>query len=465
MALAFSTGMSVPSRSRRNGNAISRKAPIFTVSAVLGAGFAVGAWMIGAFATVQTMAPNQAAPMSLQARLGVVTQIQKPHLLASTSQADRLIRVNKFQRISGGPDNKSGRLEGAQFAQLAASRPHVDEVKSNVANALQEAELAKQTELFAALAAKRPATEQLKSTLSAALNDTVLVAPATQMAWNDQDDADDAADDGVQVAALETPAEAAVKQALGQAEDEGLPMAGPLPIRRPPANALAMAIAPSAERAQPAKPTQVAKPPVAAKDEDDEEDEKPTALAFARPENPIKSTARSVPWPDRGNGGTRIAVYDISAGVVHMPNGEKMEAHSGIGEMRDNPKFTHVKMRGPTPPGTYKLSMRESLFHGVAAIRLTPVDGRAPQGRTGLLAHSFLLRNRGDSHGCVAFADYPRFLKAFQRGEITHMVIVARHDGRIPAISVKSDGGSRNAESASDNGPRRTLVDYLKRDG
>ena len=25
---------------------------------------------------------------------------------------------------------------------------------------------------------------------------------------------------------------------------------------------------------------------------------------------------------------------------------------------------------------------------------------------------------------CVAFADYPRFLRAFKRGEITHMVIV-----------------------------------------
>jgi hypothetical protein len=115
-----------------------------------------------------------------------------------------------------------------------------------------------------------------------------------------------------------------------------------------------------------------------------------------------------------------------------MPNGIKLEAHSGIGSMRDNPRFTHVKMRGPTPPGTYKLSMRESLFHGVAAIRLTPVDGKAPQGRTGLLAHSFLLRVRGDSHGCVAFAEYDRFLKAFQRGEVTHMVIVPKYDGKRP---------------------------------
>ncbi len=126
------------------------------------------------------------------------------------------------------------------------------------------------------------------------------------------------------------------------------------------------------------------------------------------------------------HGGGKVAYYDISAGVVHMPNGEKLEAHSGIGEMRDNPKYTHVTMRGPTPPGTYKLSMRESLFHGVAAIRLTPTNGIAPKGRVGLLAHSYLLRRRGDSHGCVAFADYKRFLRAFQSGQVDTMIIVPK---------------------------------------
>ena len=97
--------------------------------------------------------------------------------------------------------------------------------------------------------------------------------------------------------------------------------------------------------------------------------------------------------------------------------------------MRDNPNYVHVKMKGPTPPGTYKVTMRESLFHGVAAVRLTPVNGIAPHGRDGLLAHSYLLRNRGDSHGCVAFEEYPRFLKAFKRGEISHMVIVKSMKG------------------------------------
>lgn len=126
-------------------------------------------------------------------------------------------------------------------------------------------------------------------------------------------------------------------------------------------------------------------------------------------------------WPGIG---TKVAIYDVSGAKVYMPDGTILEAHSGIGEMRDKPQFAHVKMRGPTPAGTYKVTMREALFHGVEAVRLTPTNGVAPLGRVGLLAHSYLLRKRGDSHGCVAFADYPKFLKAFKRGHITTMVIV-----------------------------------------
>ena len=121
-----------------------------------------------------------------------------------------------------------------------------------------------------------------------------------------------------------------------------------------------------------------------------------------------------------------IAVYDISAGVVHMPNGDKLEAHSGLGDMMDDARYIHVKMRGPTPPGTYKLTMRESLFHGVEAIRLTPTDGKKPFGRDGLLAHTYMLRRPGESNGCVSFRDYARFLAAFKRGEVKQMVVVPR---------------------------------------
>lgn len=128
-----------------------------------------------------------------------------------------------------------------------------------------------------------------------------------------------------------------------------------------------------------------------------------------------------IAWPQNRS---RVAIYDVSGATVYLPNGERLEAHSGIGALRDNPKHAHVKMRGPTPPATYALRMREQRFHGVEAVRLLPVDGVHPLGRDGLLAHSYMLRTPGDSNGCVVFADYPRFLAAFKAGKITHMVVV-----------------------------------------
>ncbi|MCX2696813.1 DUF2778 domain-containing protein [Ochrobactrum chromiisoli] len=118
------------------------------------------------------------------------------------------------------------------------------------------------------------------------------------------------------------------------------------------------------------------------------------------------------------------AIYDISAATVYLPNGEKLEAHSGIGPMRDNPRSVTQKNRGATPPHTYNLRMRESLFHGVAAIRLTPVDGRNPHNRDGLLAHTYMLGRNGDSNGCVVFKNYERFLRAFKRGEFDQLIVV-----------------------------------------
>lgn len=122
--------------------------------------------------------------------------------------------------------------------------------------------------------------------------------------------------------------------------------------------------------------------------------------------------------------GKRVAVYDISAATVTMPDGRVLEAHSGLGAMKDNPRYVKQKMNGPTPPDVYKLSMREKRFHGVAAIRMTPADGRTKHGRTGFLAHTALVRGTNGSHGCVAFKDYNTFLNAFKSGKITHMVVV-----------------------------------------
>ena len=47
-------------------------------------------------------------------------------------------------------------------------------------------------------------------------------------------------------------------------------------------------------------------------------------------------------------------------------------------------------------------------------------------GRSGILAHSYLLGPSGQSNGCVSFSDYPAFLDAFLRGEVKRLVVVER---------------------------------------
>lgn len=146
-------------------------------------------------------------------------------------------------------------------------------------------------------------------------------------------------------------------------------------------------------------------------DDDDDDDSMPS----------VKKT----PTVQRAANG--VAIYDIEAGTVYLPSGERLEAHSGLGNMRDNPRYVNQKNRGPTPPHTYALTLRESLFHGVQAIRLTPVGGQgAVYNRVGLLAHTYMLGRAGDSNGCVSFKDYRRFLAAYQRGEIRKLVVVPR---------------------------------------
>jgi Protein of unknown function (DUF2778) len=131
---------------------------------------------------------------------------------------------------------------------------------------------------------------------------------------------------------------------------------------------------------------------------------------------------REVSVPDDG----RTAVYDIAAQTVYMPNGRRLEAHSGYGELMDDVSQVHVRMQGPTPPNVYNLALREGLFHGVRAIRLKPIDESKMYGRAGLLAHSYLLGPNGQSNGCISFPDYPEFLKAFLKGEVTRIAVVER---------------------------------------
>lgn len=136
--------------------------------------------------------------------------------------------------------------------------------------------------------------------------------------------------------------------------------------------------------------------------------------------------AKQLPGP-----GAKVAVYDISSATVHMPNGEKLEAHSGLAHMQDDPGYITEKNRGPTPPNLYNLRMRESRFHGVEAIRLLPADGRKKYNRDGLLAHTYMYvggGSRSQSNGCVVFKEYERFLKAFKKGEIERLIVVQTMD-------------------------------------
>ncbi len=233
----------------------------------------------------------------------------------------------------------------------------------------------------------------------------------------------------IQVASLEPQTDETIATAV---DVFAIPESAPLPEGRPalasaaqkPA-AVAAAVPPVAAKPEkPAKPGKATRKPVV--------DEAPQALAYARPDKPRGGVAAA--FKDLFNAprsaGAGVAVYDISAATVYMPDGTRLEAHSGIGKMADNPRYVHVKMNGPTPPHVYNLRMRESRFHGVEAIRMLPVDGRNKFGRDGFLTHSYLLRGgREESHGCVAFADYPKFLRAFKQGKVKQIVVVPSISG------------------------------------
>jgi len=127
------------------------------------------------------------------------------------------------------------------------------------------------------------------------------------------------------------------------------------------------------------------------------------------------------------------AVYDISAHAVYLPNGLSLEAHSGMGSLKDDPEHVSVPNLGATPPAVYELKPRERLFHGVPALRMTPAEGSTANGRSGLLAHSYMLGPDGDSNGCVSIRNYDRFLKAFNDGEINRLVVVPSLGGATMA--------------------------------
>ncbi|HEX8416592.1 MAG TPA: DUF2778 domain-containing protein [Methylobacterium sp.] len=160
---------------------------------------------------------------------------------------------------------------------------------------------------------------------------------------------------------------------------------------------------------------------------------------------PVPSPMPSpLPSPEAGGG---TAVYDIGARTVTLPSGERLEAHSGLGASMDDPRYVHLRMRGATPPGTYDLTEREQPFHGVRALRMHPVGGSAAiHGRTGILAHTYMLGPSGASNGCVSFKDYEKFLQAYLRGEVQRIVVVAgRIPDRPPLVAGRSAGPTKRS--------------------
>ncbi len=83
---------------------------------------------------------------------------------------------------------------------------------------------------------------------------------------------------------------------------------------------------------------------------------KPTReAARAAPPAPLAASEESAHIADARNDSVsmpngRTAIYDIAAHAVYLPNGDRLEARSGLGSNLDDPRSVSVKNGGPTPP-------------------------------------------------------------------------------------------------------------------
>jgi Protein of unknown function (DUF2778) len=150
----------------------------------------------------------------------------------------------------------------------------------------------------------------------------------------------------------------------------------------------------------------------------------PTTLAYAATDDAGLGAAKNI----GGRYDRYTAVYDISAHTVYMPDGARLEAHSGLGSRLDDPSHPDERMHGVTPPNIYDLELREAPFHGVRALRMIPEDETKTFGRSGILAHTYMLGPNGDSNGCVSFRNYDAFLQAYLNHEIKRLAVVTRLD-------------------------------------
>jgi hypothetical protein len=380
MASVYSSARSASkSRRGRSGGVL--------FSALLACGVIAGS----AWAVVSTLGAMQEAASSLsEGKKNIAAALHVKPLETARQHAERMVKVAKFSRLS--PPSESD-LRQKQLTAEAIKIAHQRRISVQLASAVKR-EKAKALMLEAAFARAERSVDQEKA---------ISGEPALVTALLPENSArKDIQPFGLVMAKPETE------------EDNDILSDIPLPEARPALETVTIERKPTEE-----KPVERARREKT-KDKDKED------VAFAKPERSLfgdlfKSKGGSTGWPGRG---TKVAIYDVSNATVHMPDGTKLRAHSGIGKMRDNPDYEHIKMNGPTPAGIYRLKMRERRFHGVEAIRMLSVDGRDPKNRTGLLTHTNLLRGQKGSHGCVAFQNYEPFLNAFKRGRVTMLVVV-----------------------------------------
>ena len=134
-------------------------------------------------------------------------------------------------------------------------------------------------------------------------------------------------------------------------------------------------------------------------------------------------------------------LYDISKRAVYLPDGEKLEAHSGFGQFMDDPTSVARKDLGVTPPNVYAVTFREKPFHGVRALRMKPVGSGNMYGRDGILAHSYLLGAEGASNGCLSVRDYDKFLQAFEDGKFNKIIVLLSVEDPVPSVVASAQPG------------------------
>ncbi|WP_026283287.1 tlde1 domain-containing protein [Rhizobium sp. 2MFCol3.1] len=404
------------------GTSISRFSRSFRLmsgAGLIGASFAASAWVVTSIATMHAVAP---APY--KNAIGDIALVQHT---AAAAPKERNIHVSKFSRLQPlTAENRSSKRDRLltpdvlRAAFVGTSGPVIADAlpARTVVAAAQPSKVKDDAVAAAPQVASASSSDRIvipsKAEIAALEGPALLALAAMPKAASNEQQARvavtapasiPAKPAAVEVASVDVESDASKGDDAGNAF--GLVLndnnSVPLPMARPDGMTKR---APANDRAsRPAEPV----------------------LAYARPdigddegEIPVVPKRQASPVARAG-----VAVYDISASMVYLPNGERLEAHSGLGKMRDNPKYVREKMRGPTPPHTYQLTMRESLFHGVEAIRLNPVGGAGNIfNRVGLLAHTYMLGARGDSNGCVSFKDYKRFLAAFKRGDIRQLVVV-----------------------------------------